>query len=402
MGVMDFIYANKWVLLAYLVLAIIVYLNRKKFIVENKIFLLYKTKHGVDHINNFADKNREFVKLLGLIAIGVGFVGMIFILYLFGQGVWNLLFVPEAPPTVSLVIPGVQIPGSPIKIPFVYGILSLFVVIVFHEFGHGVVARANGVKIKSTGVGLLGPLPLAFVEPDEKQLTKMPSHVQNGVFAAGPFFNALLCIIIFLLIAGFNLATTSMAEPQGFYFSNIQKGYAADIYHLEANVTYNMINGVVVKDQDGLVQQLSNVGPNDTLIIGNKDGNKTLMASTHPDNPKKGYLGITGIKTDYRLKSESALSKAAFGFLLIFSNPFATDISEYTFLQWIFILSLGIGLANLLPLGPVDGGRMLHIALVDIKGKEKGMRWWSRISWITLFVLLALLIIPILRHFLKV
>jgi len=53
------------------------------------------------------------------------------------KGLYELIFVPTAPPTLSLVIPGVQIPGSPIFVPFWYGIIALFTVILVHEFGHG-------------------------------------------------------------------------------------------------------------------------------------------------------------------------------------------------------------------------------------------------------------------------
>ena len=35
----------------------------------------------------------------------------------------------------------------------------------------------------------------------------------------------------------------------------------------------------------------------------------------------------------------------------------------YGFLYWLYLLNLGIGLFNLVPLGPIDGGRMLLVAL---------------------------------------
>ena len=391
MTIASFILDNKWVLLAYLILAIIIYLNRKKFIVENKVFLLYKTKHGVDYIHKVADKNKEFIKILGYIAIGIGFVGMVFI-----KGLYDLFFVPSAPATVSLVIPGIQIPGSPIKIPFVYGILALFVVILFHEFGHGVVARANGIKIKSTGIGILGPLPLAFVEPDEKQVTKASSHVQHSIFAAGPFFNILLCVVVYVVIALIGMLIVSMVTPQGVYFSEIQKGYAAETYGVEANVTYNMLNGIQINTSSDLADRLSCLKPNDTVVIANDDKKITMIASQKNDSAK-GYLGVAGVKTKYKLKSESPFYKTVFDALLLLTNPFAQGFAEYTFLQWIFTLSLGIGLANLLPLGPVDGGRMLNTALIDIKGKEKGTKLWAQISWLTLAVMLILLLVPIFK-----
>lgn len=397
MSIESFIMDNKWIILAYVILAIIIYINRKKFEVESKIFLLHRTKHGVDYINKFADANAAIVRLLGYSAIGVGFVGMVLIVYLCFQGLYNLVFVPSAPATLSLVIPGVQMPGSPIKIPFVYGILSLFVVIVIHEFGHGIVARANGVKIKSTGIGFLGPLPVAFVEPDEKQLSKQPSHIQHSVFAAGPFMNAVLCLTVFLLMLGLHPLIVDMTEPQGFSFAQVQPGYAAEKYNLEPNVLYNSVNGVQMRTNSDIVNFLTCVKPNETLMFSNGEKNLTLITSSYPDNSAKGYLGVLGPRTEYKLKSGKPWYKTVFDFLLLLTNPFANDFSEYRLLDWIFALSLGIGLANLLPLGPVDGGRMLYIAAIDIKGKEKGAKLWSKITLITIAILVILLVVPMVR-----
>jgi membrane-associated protease RseP (regulator of RpoE activity) len=67
-------------------------------------------------------------------------------------------------------------------------------------------------------------------------------------------------------------------------------------------------------------------------------------------------------------------------------------------MQWIFVLSFGIGLANLLPLGPVDGGRMLQIALQRIYGdNEKGNMMWRKVSMLFLFILAVNILFPILK-----
>ena len=126
----QWIVANKWILFAYLIVVILIIINRKKFQVESGFILLYRTKFGINFIDRIAKKHKEFLKIVGYVAIGVGFIGMIAISGLLIKGLYDLIFVPAAPPTLSLVIPGVQVPGSPIFIPFVYGIIALFIVII--------------------------------------------------------------------------------------------------------------------------------------------------------------------------------------------------------------------------------------------------------------------------------
>ena len=67
-------------------------------------------------------------------------------------------------------------------------------------------------------------------------------------------------------------------------------------------------------------------------------------------------------------------------------------------MRWLFILSIGIGLFNLLPLPIVDGGKMIQLALHRIKGKDKGEKRYVQISLFFLFVLVFTLIFPFLKN----
>ena len=66
------------------------------------------------------------------------------------------------------------------------------------------------------------------------------------------------------------------------------------------------------------------------------------------------------------------------------------------FLKWLFILSLGIGLFNLLPLPIVDGGRMAQVFLHKLKGKKRGELSYRRISLFFLMILLLNLFFPLI------
>jgi membrane-associated protease RseP (regulator of RpoE activity) len=388
MAFFDFIIQYKWILLFYATLALIIYFNRKKFQVENKFILLYRTKYGINIIDKFADKYKEFVKVLGYSAIGVGFIGMITIIGFFIKGLYELFFVPSAPPTMSLVIPGVQIPGSPVFIPFWYGIIALFIVVTFHEFGHGIVAKAHGIPIKSTGIVFFGPLIGAFVEPDEKKLTKQASPIQVSMFAAGPFFNAILsAVVMAILLLALNPLMSTMVDPVGVKFATVQEGFPAAEYGIIPNTVYTQFNNQPLKSGEELVTALTCVTPNQNISLGNVNRSVSLITAENPTDKTKGYLGVAGISTEYKMKSEDFWYKGLYNALFLLTS----------LLEWVFMLSLGIGLANLLPLGPVDGGRMLLTTLTDIKGKDKGTKLWARISWITFIVMIFLLIVPIIR-----
>jgi membrane-associated protease RseP (regulator of RpoE activity) len=387
-GLLNFILTYKWVLLFYLLIAVIIILNKKKFQVESGFIFLYRTDFGIRWINKFADKHKEFVKIVGNSAIGVGFLGMIVISGYIIKGMYELLFVPLAPPTMSLVIPGIQIPGSPIFIPFWYGIIALFIVVVFHEFGHGIVARANGLKIKNTGIVFFGPLIGAFVEPDEKNLVKKDSVVQQSIFASGPFFNGILAVFAaILLLLVLNPITSTMVTETGISFNQLQEGYPAQKYGIEQNVPYTTLNGIPIKNSQHLTEQLSCVKPNETITIGNANKTITLITAPSPKDSTKGYIGIYGITDNYELKSQVWWYKGIYYILY-----FLINLTEL-----VVVLSLGIGLANLLPLGPVDGGRMLHKALINTNGKDKGIKIWLTISLITLALILILIFAPIIK-----
>ena len=53
-----------------------------------------------------------------------------------------------------------------------------------------------------------------------------------------------------------------------------------------------------------------------------------------------------------------------------------------------YILNLGIGLFNLVPLGPVDGGRMVHDVLSKYLRKDLAIMVWKFISFIFLLIIL--------------
>ncbi|MBW2992199.1 site-2 protease family protein [Candidatus Woesearchaeota archaeon] len=389
MGLTEFLIEYKWIILFYLVIALFIYYNRKRFDIHGKIVFLYRTNFGLKFIDNFSTKHKELVKIVGLIGIGVGFIGLIAISALLIQNMFNLLFKPEATPGVGLVIPGVHIPGSPIFVPFWFGIIALFFVVLVHEFGHGIIARAHGLPIKSSGFGLFAIFPIAFVEPDEKLLRKQKDYIQYSTFSAGPFFNVLLSVVAALLLfAVFFPIQEKITEPTGFSISDVQEGYPAEVAGMKGGELIIGINDAETLNVQQFSDEISLIRPGEEITIKTDETTYSIITTEHPDNPRKAYVGILGLTDERRFTGESRVSKFLFDVLLWFKN----------LLQWVFVLSFGIGLANLLPLGPVDGGRMLQVALHKLYGdKKKGDRLWRQISLLFLFILVINIFFPIIR-----
>ncbi|MDO8660962.1 MAG: site-2 protease family protein, partial [Candidatus Woesearchaeota archaeon] len=179
-------------------------------------FVMYKTKLGLSTMDSWAKRFPKTIRVFAMTGIGVGFLGMIFIVFEIVKNAIALITTPSAVAGVQLVLP-IQAKGV-FFVPFLYWIISIFVIAVMHEFSHGVVARLFKIPVKSSGfafLGILAPIvPAAFVEPDEKVLAKKPLKEKLGVFAAGPFANILfafaLLLVLWLVV---NPATNSMILP---------------------------------------------------------------------------------------------------------------------------------------------------------------------------------------------
>ncbi len=101
--------------------------------------LMWKTKRLRGFINKLANISPKFWRWFMNVGIFISFGAMIVMTYLLLSSLSTVFETPS----VSLVIPGVEIPGSPIYIPFAYGIVALATVLIVHEFSHGILSRVE-------------------------------------------------------------------------------------------------------------------------------------------------------------------------------------------------------------------------------------------------------------------
>lgn len=336
--------------------------------------IMWKTKRLRGLIDRIANISPRFWKLFMNVGIVISFGAMIIIAYLLLSSLSTIFDTPS----VSLVIPGVEIPGSPIFIPFVYGIIGLATVIIVHEFAHGILARCEKIKIKSIGLLLFAVLPGAFVEPDEEEIKNLNKISRMRIYAAGSIGNmslAAIALLITLLISSFAIPATF--QENGIEIDRVVDGAPANNI-LKPGMIIESINGHNVSDVNSYSKAVSTLKPGGMANIVTNQGEYNFTAGTNPNNKSLGYMGVQVVK-NYEVKSDIAnvygnqLPWAWFSFLEMFT--------------WIAFLNLAVGLFNILPMKPLDGGHLLE-DLLRYKFSENIVKpLITFLSWFFIFII---------------
>ncbi len=375
-------------ILVFLAFLVLFFYKDRKNVERQGVLLLRKTKKGRGFITKLGQRFPRLWWVYGTLAVAIGFYVSAYIFY------W-LLFMTmtsltaEAAPGLALVLPSpttetVAVPGV-IGVPFWFWIITIFLLILVHEGSHGIMAARERIRIKNLGWGLLIAIPLAFVEPDEKQLQKEKPMKQLRVFAAGSFGNFVLAVISANILV---FSITTFFVPAGVTYQGLMAGFPAE----QANLTGTIvgIENYTIESLGDLSFALEDIGPGREIEIrtrmdtGSGFEEKSFWLTTveepNATEPGKGFIGILGVSQDFGLKEGVASPE-----LVYFFTGRSPDF--FGLLFFLFLINLGVGAFNLLPLGPLDGGRMWRIVL-DRLIPRHSKRVMNGLSWALLFVLL--------------
>lgn len=312
--------------------------------------IMWRTEKFKNFIKRMANLSPKFWKWFMNIGIVISYIAMIYITWTLVSSLSSMLETPS----VSLVIPGVEMPGSSIYVPLGYGLIALATVLIVHEFSHGILAIVKKINVKSVGLMLFAILPGAFMEPDEEEMKEANKSSKLRIYAAGSMANITLAVMALLIVS----AVGSYVIPSTFEEDGIEVdrlvGDSPASKVLKEGMIIESIDNHKVHDSNSYVNAVNNLKPGQNITIGTNEGDYSIILDKNPNNESKGYMGIQAAK-HYELNDGVAsiygdtLPWIWFGVLELF--------------QWICILNLGIGLFNLLPLKPLDGGHMFETLL---------------------------------------
>jgi len=183
-------------------------------------------------------------------------------------------------------------------------------------------------------------MPAAFVEPDEKSLKKANWKHQIAVFGAGSTSNFLfgfLFLAMWLFMAAPLIDNTMQIGD--ITFNSVMNQSDLNNYNITSG-TLLSFNGN--SDNEYILDNILNLSINQSINFSILDQNNdtndyTITAFEHTQKEDKGMLGITGL--DLHLEN-----KAEYSWL----GEFPFYFERLLFYFW--MLNIGIGIMNLLPL----------------------------------------------------
>lgn len=305
---------------------------------------------------------------------------------------------------------------------WLYGILCLFFLILFHEFGHFLAAKLFGVKVESFSVGFgpillhrtikgtdyrLSLIPLGgycgmkgendFRQAMEEDLKEVKGEADSlygvhpmkraAIGFAGPFFNFIFAIFCFSLIngIGYNYYTYSnkIILADELYENTCTAARDAGLLTGDQIIR---INGKEILDFSQIIEEVS-VRPAENINVTVLRNNKELSFVVHTQMDKESGTGKIGVAAD----TESLLMQSTpdYNFFEAIGHGFL-DTFEYIGLTFksIAILFKGVDLKNAVG-GPARITEMLGTTA------QEGFSESFKVGFISLSQLMAVISISL-------
>lgn len=350
-------------LIFYLVFWIGAYLVGKIFKTHRKgltvkpFYLNYKTTGA----NNFLRRISKRGKKLWLVAWNIGaaiaFGQMAFITYTLVKNIYFLTSKVESASQVFLLLPGLTVSWS--NLPYL--LVSLAILLITHEFAHGIASLVEGVPLKSAGVFILAFLPGGFVEVDEETLKRTKAASRLRVFSAGSTANLAVGLMFLILIVNFGASISPFYSPSssGVLITGLVKGGAAEKVGLTRWDAILALNDVPIRDVEALTRYMNSVSPNSVIKVTTLRGEFYLVTQPHKLNKTKALIGIYPF--DYHAPKFSFLPNHLPYHLFVLEN-------------WAYTILISVALINMLPIYPLDGGKILETLLNKIVKRVKELQ----------------------------
>lgn len=327
------------------------------------------------------------------------------------------------------------------------------VIVISHEFGHFMVARRNGIRVLEFDVGFgptiwkkksgeteikVGILPLGGAcvfdgmlgmeddgrEPDEHSFERASVWARIATVLAGPAANFILGFVLAMIVVSFTgvdlpvvdkIIPDSAAEEAGMQAGDVIKKIDGESIHLDREIS---------------LMSMMNYGEEMTITYV-RDGKDTTVTLTPRYSEEDGryLIGLQSGGTVHKLTAlevfpyswyecEYWLRATVKSIGLIFRGHFSKDdisgpvgivkavddtrqsASPYgagamilSFLSLACLLTINLGVVNLLPLPAIDGGRLVFLLIEAIRGKPVPRDKEGLVHLAGMIALLALMIL---------
>ncbi|SCG83411.1 putative membrane-associated zinc metalloprotease [Proteiniborus sp. DW1] len=324
-------------------------------------------------------------------------------------------------------------------------IFVFFIVVVFHEFGHFIIAKISGIKVHEFAIGM-GPrlfkinkgdtdyslrlLPIGgYVKmegedehsDDEKSFSKKPIGVRMAVIAAGAIMNFVLAIIVFSIYAyNVGVPTTTIDEATErlpAYESGLRSGDTIkSINGSEVNSWDDIKNYIGTSNGEEITVSVIRNGKEYNFImkpITNKEENRLIIGITPklvkslPLSIKSGFqnmIMILGLMFQFiamlfRGKVSSGDISGPVGIVYLVGEAAKSGFQYVLYVAG--FISINLGFFNLLPIPALDGSRLVFLLLELIRGKPVNPEREGFIHFIGFVFLILLMLVVAYKDLIK-
>lgn len=331
---------------------------------------------------------------------------------------------------------------------YIIAILIFSLIILFHELGHFLLAKRNGIRVNEFSLGL-GPTLVGFTRgetkysikllpfggacmmegededsSDERSFQKKSVWARISVVAAGPVFNFIMAFVfafILILCVGFDKPVVN----------DVIEGHPAQEAGIEAGDTIVSMNGKRIHFYRE-VSLYTFFHPGETIdIVYQRDGER-MEATVNPvfDEEQGKYLiGFYGTGMREKGNVLEALKYSAFelkywinttfdslkmlvtgrvsfndmqgpvGIVKTIGDTYDESKSDGGFFVFVnmlniaILLSANLGVMNLLPIPALDGGRLVFLVIEAIRRKRINPEKEGMVHFVGLMLLLVLMVV---------
>jgi regulator of sigma E protease len=322
-------------------------------------------------------------------------------------------------------------------------ILGLIFLIVVHELGHMLTAKALGVRVPEFGIGFGPPLlkkkigsttysfriillggfaKMAGMNDEAEGPDTFPAKApwrRALIIFAGPLANILAAVAILAVVLMTSGAVTAV-KPE---VQQVEPGSMAEEVGIRPGDRLVAVDGQRIEAWDGFSREVSERRPGEEIRVtverGGEERTFSGVLGADPEDPERALVGVrpevemtrygpfeavgmaieqvvrvTGVLVAFvgeLLTGERDLYRNVTGPVGIASVG-ATSVEQGFFPQLLALISLNLALFNLLPILPLDGGHLFFIATEKVLGRPVSQKTMGRIAALGIALVLVLFV----------